>query len=111
MTDSLSDRLIEGEKRAQELSLRYGLPIENVLELWGEFKLRAKAEGFDPTLRAFEILLRVDLARKMPEIKHLEPLYCKGLDPLNPYNPSKQSTLLLVAIVVALIALAVAWFR
>lgn len=111
MVDHLSERLAEGEKRAQELSLRYGLPIEKILEAYREFQLKAKAGGFEPSMRAFEILLRIDIARNMPEIKNVEPIYCKGLDPLHPYNPTKQPILLLLVIVIALIALAMAWFR
>ncbi len=111
MTDNQYERLTEGEKRVRELSWRYGLPLETLLELWGQFKRKPKAEGFDPTLRAFEILLRVDLARNMQELRNLEPLYCKGLDPLNPYSPTKVRILSLVAIAIALIAPAAAWFR
>lgn len=75
----------EGLKRAEEIALRYGITIDNILIAWTEFETIAESQKIVPSLRAFEIHLRIVLAKGMPEIKYIEPLHCKGLDPLNPY--------------------------
>jgi hypothetical protein len=101
----------EGEKRAEELALRYGLPKETIFEAYRAFQVKATENGWTITMRLFEAQLRVDLAQIHPDVKNVEPLYCKGLDPLHPYNPSRHKYLILLASVIALIALGVALLR
>ena len=77
---------IVGMRRAKKLGERYGIPTQRILQRYEEFRMFGAPEGQQATLRAFEIMLRQELAMFDPAVKRIEPLYCKGLDPLKPYN-------------------------
>jgi hypothetical protein len=78
---------ILGQIRAKKLSNRYGIPKNNIIDAYIYHVQLSRQPEQIPTIRSFEMMLRKSLAEQHPDIKHIEPIYCKGLDPLNPYNP------------------------
>jgi len=83
-------RFVKTITRARGLGLRYGIPTGMIIRMYNEWHAVCVAGGHAPTLRAFEGVLRLRLADIQPDVKHIKPLYCEGLDPLNPYIPDKK---------------------
>ena len=77
--------VIAGQLRANKIARYYGIPKQIVIDSYFLHAQECKAMGVPATLRSYEIVLRKALAADTQEIKNLRPLYCEGLDPLNPY--------------------------
>jgi hypothetical protein len=79
-----------GQQRAGIISKYYGIPKQVIINAYSEHCMECQKLGVPASLRSFEIVLRSQLGQVMPSAKHIRPLYCEGLDPLNPYLQSES---------------------